>query len=272
MEKLRKKITHPQGVLHLQGAQKKFSLSRYFPSEELAFFVEHHWVATWNLPYGESYCQDILSSPSVNITFDHKQAQVYGVVKRKFSYLLQGQGCIVAVKFHPGGFYPFLRASVSTLTNRILDLQEVLGTTGLLWKQEEEDALSQEEKVSRVEAFLLQRVPTRDEGVTLIRNTIAKISLDNKILSVEDVAQKTLLSTRTLQRLFARYVGVNPKWVIQMYRLQQAAERMAQGEKIQWAQLALDLGYSDQAHFIHHFTAVVGCSPTAYITRIQQNQ
>jgi AraC-like DNA-binding protein len=72
------------------------------------------------------------------------------------------------------------------------------------------------------------------------------------------------LNKRTLQRLFARYVGVSPKWVIQRYRLHEAAERLAAGELIHQAELALDLGYSDQAHFVRDFKSIVGVSPAAY--------
>ena len=72
------------------------------------------------------------------------------------------------------------------------------------------------------------------------------------------------MSARTLQRLFRRYVGVGPKWVLQRYRLHEAAERIADGYDGDWAALALDLGYFDQAHFIKDFKALVGCSPAEY--------
>ena len=72
------------------------------------------------------------------------------------------------------------------------------------------------------------------------------------------------LSARSLQRLFRRYVGVGPKWVLQRYRLHEAAERIADGEGGDWAAFALELGYFDQAHFIKDFKALVGCSPAEY--------
>jgi AraC-like DNA-binding protein len=69
---------------------------------------------------------------------------------------------------------------------------------------------------------------------------------------------------RGLQRLFREYVGVSPKWVIQRYRLFEAAERLSAGE-VDDAQLARELGYFDQAHFIRDFKAVVGRSPQAFV-------
>ena len=71
------------------------------------------------------------------------------------------------------------------------------------------------------------------------------------------------MSPRTMQRLFRRYVGVSPKWVLQRYRLHEAAERIAAGEQ-DLARLGLDLGYFDQAHFIKDFKSLVGRSPAEY--------
>lgn len=269
-EQARKKKDIPQGMLHRVEGQTKFQLSRYEPSIELAFFVEHHWMVTWDLQEQEPYRQDILPHPSMHLTFGEDQTQVYGVVKRKFSYWLRGQGCIVAVKFHAGGFYPFVQTPVSAFTNRVFGLQEVLGLEGLLWKKGELSRLTDEEKIARVEAFLYQRLPAQDSNVSLVRSLVARIAADRDLRRVEDVAESASMPMRFLQRLFERYVGVSPKWVIQIYRLQQAAERVAQGGPVEWAELALDLGYTDQAHFIRHFKAIIGCSPTEYVARAQR--
>jgi AraC-like DNA-binding protein len=59
-------------------------------------------------------------------------------------------------------------------------------------------------------------------------------------------------------------VGVSPKWVIQRYRLHEAAERLTADPSIAQSALASDLGYSDQAHFIRDFKSLVGTSPAAY--------
>jgi AraC-like DNA-binding protein len=87
---------------------------------------------------------------------------------------------------------------------------------------------------------------------------------DREILKVEDLVDRYAMNQRTLQRLFAKYVGVSPKWVIQRYRLHEAAEQLASGAAISQSALALDLGYTDQAHFAHDFKTVVGMSPAAY--------
>nr|WP_286672575.1 helix-turn-helix domain-containing protein [Cohnella hashimotonis] len=78
------------------------------------------------------------------------------------------------------------------------------------------------------------------------------------------MANRHGLSVRSLQRLLDRYIGVSPKWILQRFRLQEAAERIRQGGAADWSALAADLGYYDQAHFIRDFKSVVGQTPDAY--------
>jgi AraC-like DNA-binding protein len=92
----------------------------------------------------------------------------------------------------------------------------------------------------------------------------ARVADDRAITRVDDLAGQHGLTVRRVQRLFAEYVGASPKWVIQRYRLLEAAVRVAAGGVLDWADLALELGYADQAHFIRDFKRLVGRSPADY--------
>ena len=84
------------------------------------------------------------------------------------------------------------------------------------------------------------------------------------IIRVGQVAELAGSSVRSLQRDFAEYVGASPKWVIQRCRLQDAAARAAGSEPVDWAALALELGFADQAHLTRAFAAAVGVPPATY--------
>ena len=100
-----------------------------------------------------------------------------------------------------------------------------------------------------------------------VAGIVALAAAEPGISRVDDLAQRVSTSVRRLQRLFAEYVGVGPKWVIRRYRLHEITERMAAGERIDWARLAAELGYSDQTHLSRDFTSIVGESPTRYAQR-----
>ncbi len=55
-----------------------------------------------------------------------------------------------------------------------------------------------------------------------------------------------------------------PKWVIQRFRILDAAGVAHSGERIDWSALAYELGFSDQAHLTRVFTHVVGTPPATY--------
>jgi len=103
--------------------------------------------------------------------------------------------------------------------------------------------------------------------LALVRNddgdVIGAAMFFKDLTRVEQLVERTGMSPRALQRLFREYVGVTPKWVLQRLRLHEAAERMIDGAG-DWASLALDLGYFDQAHFIADFRKLVGTTPAEY--------
>jgi AraC-like DNA-binding protein len=49
-------------------------------------------------------------------------------------------------------------------------------------------------------------------------------------------------------------------------------ERVASGTAIHWPDLALDLGYSDQAHFIRDFRKLIGTTPAEYARRLSSRR
>ena len=78
------------------------------------------------------------------------------------------------------------------------------------------------------------------------------------------MTERHALSTRRLQRLFARYLGVGPKWVLARYRMHDVVAALDAGHAGSLAELAVAHGWYDQAHFTRDFTALVGTTPARY--------
>jgi AraC-like DNA-binding protein len=194
----------------------------------------------------------------------HVGGRVAGVTQGKFSRTLEGEGGVFAAKFTPGGFYPFVGVPISTFTDRVLTLAEVFADSASALEKNILGSESDAERITILEEFLRRRLTGADEHVARISEIVYAIQHDRSILKVEDLVDRYEMNKRTLQRLFARYVGVSPKWVIQRYRLHEAAEQLAAHTSISQSTLALELGYSDQAHFVRDFKAVVGTSPASY--------
>jgi AraC-like DNA-binding protein len=153
---------------------------------------------------------------------------------------------------------------VSRFTDTTVSLRHVFGAEGDALDHAVLAVSTDFSRFAIVEGFLRGRHPEPDENVHHVTTIVSAAAKDRDILKVDDLVDRFGLDKRTLQRLFAKYVGVSPKWVIQRYRLHEAAELLADGGPAGHAALALQLGYSDQAHFVRDFKAIVGVSPAAY--------
>ncbi len=118
-----------------------------------------------------------------------------------------------------------------------------------------------------MESLLRASKPQGDEAISFVNGLVATTQEDRTIARVEDLARVASTSVRSLHRLFERYIGVGPKWIVRRARVQEAAERVARGERVDWAEMAQELGYHDQAHLIRDFRAQVGFTPAAYARR-----
>lgn len=122
-----------------------------------------------------------------------------------------------------------------------------------------------------LDAALATRVDDDPDPAYLqLLEVVAAVLGDRTLVRVDDVAERTGTSVRSLQRLFHRYVGVGPKRVLQRYRLQDAADLIDAGEVDDLAALAADLGWFDQAHFSRDFRDAVGETPSAYLARARE--
>ncbi|MGG4555406.1 AraC family transcriptional regulator [Paenibacillus humicus] len=255
------------GVLNLPEGEKKFQLTRHAPAEALRFFVKHYWIVEWDLSGQPSYQQDVLPNPCVNLVVEQQKTAIFGISTVKYSHLLEGKGTVFGVKFKPGGFYPFMKSPVSKLTGQGTSTLDILGVA----PQQLEDSLLQlsdsADMIGVMDALLLERLPQQDPYVTLLNDLIDHIHRHRELTAVKQLSEYAQMSIRTLQRLFNQYVGVHPKWVIQLYRLQNAAELLDYGYASPLPELAAELGYFDQSHFIRDFKAIIGITPEEYIRR-----
>ncbi len=254
-----------RGILRPEMGGAHFELTRRAAAPELLGHVARHWIVRWDLGPGGRFEQEILPHPCVNLSSEPGLIAVYGIPLGRSRHAIEGSGMVVGTKFRPGGFAGFVDGPVSEISGRIVGLPELFGSAGIHLERELADAAGDPDAHLRlVEDFLRERLPEPDPRYELVRAAVADMLSSPPSTTVAELADRQAVSPRTLQRLFRDYVGVSPKWVLKRYRMHEAAERIAAGETDGGAELALDLGYFDQAHFIRDFTAQIGSSPGAY--------
>jgi AraC-like DNA-binding protein len=267
----------PRGVLHANEARgTAFFHQRIAPPSELAPWVQHYWYVQWDLRPARSSKAETLPHPNCYLGFEHdlerplddvsvfNGAEVSGLNTGKFSRVMKGHGRVFGLKFKPGGLHPFLQAPVSTLTNSAVPAAQVFGQSIFQVAAQLRRLGTPEAMASATTDYFRAHLPAPDPHVELCSELVETIFDDPSILTVETLARRSGRSVRMLQRLFKVYVGASPKWVIRRYRLHELLERLHSNDKFDGAQLALDLGYADQAHLINDFRKLAGYTPKEY--------
>jgi AraC-like DNA-binding protein len=249
-----------RGIVDPAGLMARVDFRRHLPAPALRPFVEHYWLIDWELE--QPFEQQVVPHPSVNLVFGHygevEIGEVAGIGLTLFSIKLEGRGHVTAAQFRPGAFHPF---SAKPLTDLRVPAEELFPSAEFDW--------SAPDRVAALDAYLLAIAPAElDPATAQAIALVDQIRHDRGILRVSQFARRHEMTVRQLQRLFAERVGVSPKWVILRYRIHEALER-AQSSDVDWAALAVELGYSDQAHLVRDFTATIGLSPTAYRRLLQ---
>ena len=266
-----------RGIVDARELFTRVCFRRREPTPALRPYLEHYWLIDWDLT--EPYASHVVPHPSVNVVFQQygdepAWAEVAGIGLELCTQKLAGRGRVCGIQFRPGGFRPFApRRPVSDWTGRRLPIGDVLlpgadeaalraAVRTVVGPDEEDD------RVAALDAFLLGLDPRPDPQAEHAMELVSRIRSDRSVRRVAELAAAEGLSVRSLQRLFATYVGVGPKWVVLRYRIHEALERAEEAggpaDGLDWAALAGELGYSDQAHLVRDFTATVGVPPSAY--------
>jgi len=196
----------PRGILR-PGGGGRFDLRWHEPSDDLAFFVEGHWIVAWDAR-GGSQRADVPAQPCVNVVFEPGGPSAYGVNTPLVAGGPDGAGWCVATRFRPAGFQPFSRSHMSDLTGRMVPLDEIFQMP-----QPAPDVLGAADDraaIGMVEDLLRAQHPARDPNVDLVNRMVTAIVEDPLLTGVDAVATRFAMTPRRLQRLFARYVGVPP--------------------------------------------------------------
>ena len=193
-----------------------------------------------------------------------RSAIVLGVRSGALARTLDGEGETFGVSFRPVMFHALLGASMDSITDGVVPLEDLLGPSARSWARAIDAARVPEEKVALTECLLRPLLETRSPRLERLRDLVERIAAERSILRVDDLVHASDLDKRALQRCFRTYVGISPKAVIQRYRLHEAAIQLRAPHPPSLAELAASLGYADQAHFGRDFKRTVGQTPRAF--------
>jgi AraC-like DNA-binding protein len=258
-----------RGVVGRAGNVAAFDLHRWAPSEEAARFVEHFWSVSWDRRDAGPFDSTVITFPAMHLTREwgddvvrhgHRlpATLLHGVVPEVFRITIGGRGSVVGARFRPGGFTARFGGDAAAMTGRVVPADgELFGTPVVLG----EDAT---EVRTALDTLIGTVAGEPDPTYRALTQLVDRMRDDATLHRADQVMALSPWSTRTTQRVFRRYVGVTVKWVLCRYRLQQAALEIESVPGVDFADLAVRLGWYDQAHFINDFRSMLGSTPGEY--------
>lgn len=256
---------------HLTGVTKPSPpIHRYAPSEHLTDLVQRYWIPVWSLTAPST--QSTLQHPVCLVVVSNAYERLYGVARGRSSVTLEGDGWAVGVMLTPAAGRLLWGRSVADLTDRWVDLGEVPALDSSTLVAEIRGAMALDPQapeshlaaIAAMEQRLTTYVPVDEQGL-LVNEIVAWLVERPEVTRVAEVAEQFGLGERSLQRLTEQRLGLSPKWLIQRRRLHDAVLAMKTGPATTLADVAAQLGYADQAHFIHDFRTVTGMTPGDFL-------
>lgn len=168
---------------------------------------------------------------------------------------------VIGVRFHPWSAAAVLRVSGAELRDRVLPMDAVLGSTaGDLWDRMCDRPASgptRQQIEHVIERMLVKRTPPDPAVAALVRHFAGQ-----PIPSIRAAASSFGRTSRWVQRTFAETVGLAPKMLVRIVRVQHVLRMARDNPAATWSSMAMHAGYYDQAHLIRDFHQLVGTSPT----------
>ena len=160
------------------------------------------------------------------------------------------------------GARSLLGVPAGELANRLVALEDVIGEFAVELAErlagapgaQERHAIAQTLLANRLSA---ERAPARDVAYVLDR-----LRTTRGAARVETLAAEVGWSRRHLAARFRDTIGLPPKAIARLLRVEHAAQRVRAGDRL--ADIAYAAGYADQAHFNREFRELVGCTPSKF--------
>ena len=210
--------------------------------------------------YGDLYQQFQEASSS----FVQPRSFVFGQLSNTLEIAPTGRTGIIAARFHPDGFVPLATIPLAEMENRAVPLSELFGEEGDFLEKYVLAALTQAERIQQIETFLLARLNKLEVLDRIVKSSIEILLSQAGQVKVEEMAKKLNINRRKLERKFTTTVGLSPKQLSKIIRLQAALRQLNQNTELSLTELAYQNGYFDQSHFIKDFKAFTGISPKQF--------
>jgi AraC-like DNA-binding protein len=231
------------------------------PSPKFAAHVECFWLHRSDGPVRDFHvfpdgCSDIIFEQPAR---DYRGLAIVGTMTRAQAFDIPAGHSTFGVRFRPGMAARLLRVPGSLAVDQsipLADAWKVAAVRELL--DQLAGSSSPRDAIARFETSLADPAP-----LDAVEKSLAWLAESGGQVSLDSLADAASLSPRQFRRTCLERTGLSPKHLARVLRFCNAA-KYAGKQRRDWADVALECGYYDQAHLINEFKELAGVSPAQF--------
>lgn len=236
------------------------------PPARLADYVECFWTQE---SFGPSQMHRVMPDGCADLLFTQPaskegellvvgamtDAQVFDVSNASF----------LGVRFRPGMSQCFVPVPGSLIASQRLPFEDISGRKARELREQIAEAPTAGARIIIFESHLGSPPP-----LTPVQRALKWVEQRCGLVRIDEVADQAGLSPRQFRRQCLELTGLTPKQLCRTLRFRFATSQITMATRIEWARLALECGYYDQAHFINEFRALSGLTPGEYSATLEE--
>jgi AraC-like DNA-binding protein len=240
---------------------------RYLPHPQLQPWVQNYWTAKQNNLPDSGFTETLYPDGGISLTFcfgddlpkiklKTQQAASKIFIREAIDWM--------GIRFHPGGLFKLFSLDMKWLMDANED-PEVLRDEMNDIQEELAELDNANARLLKLEHWLLDKCYRRNPGVGLLQSLPQDFLVSNR--SLDEMIKPLAISRRQLERKFQQEIGMSPAHLKRLLKIKQARESISVDPLRSLTEIALDCGFYDQSHFIHHFQKITGQTPGQYKNR-----
>jgi len=192
------------------------------------------------------------------------QAKIFARRSQPVLVTLCGEVNEVAIVFHPLGLNQFISGTYGAEINSNEYFFRGFGNTLDRFLKELFSLETNEERQQAVESFLLRQFVGFEN--CKLEQALSVLTDSEDQCSIAEISSRLDISTKTLDRLFLRHLGVTPRQIRKIARFRRSAELITSDDTaMSLADIAQASGYYDQADFIRQYHQLAGAPPRRFL-------
>jgi AraC-like DNA-binding protein len=251
-------LPHPELALHVRGYNGYFESSsrpvrrREMPSGEVALIISlgPQWHS---IDPGTGSVAGILRSFVAGLD------DTYSLVESEAS------GAAIQVDFTPIGARQLLQLPMHLVSKRTTDLTDLFGKEADRLVAQLVDARDWPNRFLILDRFLLSRTRQYRRSTREIDWAWRQLDLSRGSVRVEKITEQLGWTRKRLVNTFRDEIGIPPKALARILRFRMALAELNARQIVSFSEVAVECGYSDQAHMIRDFNEFSGLTPVELV-------